>query len=107
MAVIKKVHVVDLKGKFRVMPAMVELAPGDTLRIVNHTGEDLAWVVSDPSLFSCEVGDIVKRKGAGKLHEGRVVDRKATPGPHDYQVVMLKSGKKARGNSDPMVIIDI
>ncbi len=107
MTAIKKVHVVDLKGRFRVLPPMVELVPGDTLRIVNHTGEDLAWVVSEPSLFSGEVGEIVKRKSAGNPPQGRVVSKEATPGPHDYQIVMLKSGKKARGNSDPMIIIDM
>jgi len=87
---------------------MVELRRGETLHIVNHTGEDLAWVVSEPSLFSGEVGDIVKKKAGGKPnHAARVVAGNAMTGPHDYQVVMLKSGKKARGNSDPMIIIDM
>jgi hypothetical protein len=51
------------------------------------------------------VGDVVKKKG-GNPHAGKAVGNSAKEGVYDFQVVMLKTGKKAKGHSDPMVIID-
>jgi hypothetical protein len=105
-----KVHVYqDSDGEFRVFPPVVVLtgraaANTDDLTVVNHTGEDLIWNVPagpfDPANSHAEtVG-----KGGGKSaapQNARQADV-ATP----YVIFMLQSGKKATGNSDPVIIVE-
>lgn len=105
-----KVHVVERNSEFLVWPPIVELEQGDSLEIVNTTAEDLAWAVPAGAFGPDAWAEAVQKRG-GKGHTPKQVpprggNQSATPGPYEYQIVMLKSGKKAKGNSDPMVIID-
>jgi hypothetical protein len=99
----KKIHVFDRAGEFVVEPAMTEITNAtDIVRLVNNTTEDLVWKVDDPIPFGAIILEVVQ---AGKMSGAK----NAVAGVNsrsDFQVLMVKSGKKARGNSDPTIIID-
>ena len=103
----KKVTVVFKDGEFFVDPPVVTLkfrpsGGADTLKLSNRTDEDLIWNLEDPSPFGAPILELVKK--------GRVsADRKAkkAPGTYSYQVLLVRSGRKAKGNSDPVIIIEI
>jgi hypothetical protein len=109
----KKVHVyVDSEGEFRVWPPVIELdaAKGagnrDDLEFVNHTGEDI--VVTLPAGVVApapDVSNVVKnggKSGRKKAHSNGA----GTLRVHNYEVLMAASGKRAKGNSDPSIIIE-
>lgn len=104
------VHVFESDGEFRVHPSVIELrgdgGSTDDIKFVNHTDEDLVFYFR-PGLFDADgFAEPVKKKG------NRVTSKKAkSQGAGNttvstYQVVMMPSGKKARGGSDPVIIIE-
>jgi hypothetical protein len=101
----KKVMVIEKDGEFFVDPPAVELEfkPGaaDELKIINRTNEDLVWRVEDAAAFGAAVLEIVPRRKISVAKTAQNVS-----GVFDYQVLMIKSGKKAKGNSDPVIIIE-
>lgn len=104
----KRVHILERDGEFLVLPTMIEMTTADNLRIVNQTQEDLIWIVSPAAtgpFGNAQVADVVKAKG-GPLHIPKAASNAAALGVYEYQIIMLKSGKKAKGNSDPVIIID-
>ena len=103
-----KVYVVARDGEFFVFPPAIVLTDDDVLKIMNMTKEDLAFVVPTNDPFGTDVCDVVKKKGSNQPHGGRQVAKgqKQKPDVYTYQITMLQSGKKAKGNSDPMIIID-
>lgn len=104
----QKAHVVKRNDTFFVLPPMVDLSPGDKWKVVNHTAEDL-WLTISPLLIDDGSPNPVSisqsiasgRNSLLKIHNN------APLGAYEYQIIMLKSGTKAKGNSDPMVIIDM
>ena len=100
------VHVYkDSDGEFRVHPPLVILqtgAGGDKLEVSNHTEEDLFW--------SAPVGAFDANhphgNGVGKRQKKLSQNGAAAAGSYPYVVYMLQSGKKAKGNSDPMIIVE-
>jgi len=102
----KRVQIVEKDGEFYAEPGSIELDPGSpsnkTLKIVNRTGEDLTWVVTNTTLFGAVVAETVAARGISTL---KTVAAAAPAGVYEYQIIM-KSGKKAKGNSDPVIIID-
>jgi hypothetical protein len=72
------------------------------MKIVNRTGEECTWVVTNVTLFGGIVAEPIPAKGISSL---KTVAAAAPVGVYEYQVIM-KSGKKAKGNSDPVIIID-
>ena len=104
----KKVLVLFKDGEFVVDPPTVELeftggggGGGDQLRLVNRTNEDLVWSLEDTTAFGAPILEIVK---SNKLSPPKTVAN--VTGVFEYQVLMIKSGKKAKGNSDPVIIIE-
>src|SRR5262245_27190817 len=100
----KKVHVIAKGDEFIVDPPAVELdgQGGDQLKLVNRTQEDLVWSVQDTTAFGGgAVLEIVKSKRISPAKTAQNVS-----GVFEYQVLMIKSGKKATGNSDPVIIIE-
>src|SRR5262245_37102068 len=97
----KKVMVIEKDGEFLVDPPAVELEfkPGnaDELKLINRTSEDLVWRVEDATAFGAAVLEIVQRR---KISGAKVVQN--VSGVFEYQVLMVRSGKKATGNSDPV-----
>jgi hypothetical protein len=103
----KKVTVVFKDGEFFVDPPVVTLkfrsrGDADTLKLSNRTDESLVWNVEDAAPFGAPVLELIKK---GKV--SHVKSAKKAPGTYAYQVLLVKSGEKARGNSDPVIIIEI
>lgn len=103
---IRTVHVVEHGDEYLVIPAALIMAPGDTFKIVNHTDEDLAWVVTDNRLLGTDgpYCERVAKKSAHKPHAGKDVGR--TNGVYRYKLLVGNDGTEAKGHSDPMIIID-
>jgi hypothetical protein len=111
------VVVVERNGEFFVEPPMVIMSkpkagpppvPGDSIMIINTTSEDLVLRIEAPGVFGAAAVLRVLAKrggGAGSRFVGDVQNG-AADGEYPYQVLMIQSGKKAKGNSDPMIIID-
>jgi hypothetical protein len=100
----KKVHIIARGDEFIVDPPAVELdgtGGGDQLKLVNRTHEDLVWSVQDTTAFGAAVLEIVKSKKISSPKTAQNVS-----GVFEYQVLMIRSGKKAKGNSDPVIIIE-
>jgi hypothetical protein len=103
----KSVRVVFENDEFKVVPPKVKLKfnkrdkIGDQLTLENRAGEELVWILQDPRPFGQEVLEIVKN---GKDSPERTA--RDAPGEYPYQVLMISSGKKAKGNSDPVIIIE-
>lgn len=108
----KRVHVYQADGEFRVHPPVIELdgtpgmGSGDKLEVVNHTTEDVVCYFEGGLLDVNPVSEPVK-KGGGKSNQKKA----HTQGAGNikmgaYHVFMVQSGKKAKGNSDPMMIIE-
>jgi hypothetical protein len=120
MARSRKVHVVERNGEFFVEPPVIDLngvavpanggqgqpgQPAETLRLVNHTDEDLLWVVADATLFNG--GAFTLQVSAKSMSPVKTpVNTQGFAGFTRYQVLMLQSGKKAKGNSDPVIIVE-
>lgn len=108
-----KIHVYqDSDGEFRVYPPvlLVDAANGagnrDDVEFVNHTAEDMVFFAG-PGVFAATAEGAPAAKnggksGAKKSHSSGAGQTKL----HTYQVFMVQSGKKAKGNSDPILIID-
>jgi hypothetical protein len=105
MAKKRKVLVLFKDGEFVVDPPTVELefqgGNGDQLRLVNRTNEDLVWSLEDAAAFGAPILEIVKSNKLSPLKTAANIT-----GVFEYQVLMIKSGKKAKGNSDPVIIIE-
>ena len=108
-----KIHVYqDSDGEFRVYPPVivVDAANGagnrDDVEFVNHTTEDMVYFAG-PGVFSAapEGAPAAKnggKSGAKKSHSSGAGQTKL----HTYQAFIVQSGKKAKGNSDPVLIVD-
>ena len=108
-----KAHVfLDSDGEFRVYPPVIvaDAANGagnrDDIEFVNHTDEDMVFFV-EAAVFSAapDAGTAPKhggKSGAKKVHSSGAGQSVL----HTYQVFMVQSGKKAKGNSDPVIIVE-
>jgi hypothetical protein len=106
----QKVHIYkDSDGEFRVYPPVVVLGGDanasltDDLTLVNHTEEDLLWYVP-PGPFDAANphSEPVKKGGKSASAKNALKVDVATT----YAVFMIQSGKKAKGNSDPVIIVE-
>jgi len=117
---VKKAYVYkDSDDEFRVFPPVIVLgagAPGnnpDKFQLINTTDEDLIWHVG-PGAFNAggPTNEGVDKKkppqGGGNPKPGKGAEyAPVEDGSYSYVVIMLGSGKKAKGNSDPVIIIDV
>jgi hypothetical protein len=102
----KKVNVEFKDGKFIADPPVVRLkfnhkTGGDELTLSNRTDEDVIWNLEDPTAFGAPILEVVKSRKKSTPRTARNVK-----GEFHYQVLMIKSGRKAKGNSDPVIIIE-
>ena len=105
MAAKIRVHVVKAGSDFFVQPAIVTAEQGDSLRLVNVTDEDMVFYISDPTplKFATDQTKFVK---AGKKDKIELATAATDNLRFEFQIMMVKSGVKAKGNSDPVLIID-
>jgi hypothetical protein len=103
----KKVHVTESDGEYRVHPPLVELdgAAGDQMVIKNNTDDDLVIYVGAKVFHATD--PVAKPIEAGKKVTLTAVTQGAgNSNAYSYQVIAPKSGKKAKGNSDPVIIVE-
>ena len=103
----KRVQIIERDGEFYAEPPYIELDPGSgnnsKMKIVNRTDQECTWLVTNTTLFQ---GGIVAEPVAAKsLSAVKTINNAVPAGVYEYQVIM-KNGKKAKGNSDPVIIID-
>jgi hypothetical protein len=104
----KKVHVFENDGEYRVHPPTVELDGSggntDDLDIVNHTGEELLFYFG-PGLFDNGAHSAtIPKNGNKKTNKAKSQGSKGKAAT--YKIFGVDSGKKAKGNSDPVIIIE-
>ena len=101
----EKVYVYkNSSGEYRVHPAVVVLGGGDKVRIVNATGVTLT--VKLPAGAS-KPNDPVEVDIPAEKHEDIRSRSQGFGKTRAYSyTVATASGKKARGNSDPILIIE-
>lgn len=107
--VTKEVVVYETEDEYRVYPGseVLDAGNGDKLMVTNQTDEELIFFASaeafdntnKPTLELVPANDSVTTKAAKSRGPGK--KRVFT-----YQVIAPKSGKKAQGNSDPIIIIE-
>lgn len=101
-----KVHVVKSGQDFFVQPAIVAVEKNDQLRIINATEESLVFHVKDTAILKTDT-DQTKVVAKNDRVTIDLTGNTLTDGKQfEYQIFMLESGKKAKGNSDPVLIID-
>ena len=105
----KKVHVFENEGEYRVHPPAVTLDGSggntDDLDIVNHTGEEIIFYFG-PGLFaSTALFDTVAKNGGNKK-TNKAKSQGSSGKAAAYKIFGVESGKKAKGNSDPVIIIE-
>jgi hypothetical protein len=103
----RKVHVYESSdNEYRVEPPLIEVRQTtDTMKVRNHSNDDLLFYViggafnaANPQLVPLPpktlttIGSPVLQGVAGTLYA--------------YQIINPKNGKKAKGNSDPVLIVE-
>lgn len=110
MANTKKVNIYAADGEYRVYPPVIELDGSggntDDIEFFNDTDEDAIFYFGpglfDNGSFSEPVEKGKKKKTSKKAKSQGPGNRKAAT----YQIVLMPSGKKARGQSDPVIIVE-
>ena len=102
----KKVKVYVFKetagiDSYRVYPGIVVLAKNDELELVNVSGADAHWKVPAGPFSEAPSNDLVKNK------HGKTKTVPNTAAAQAVEYVVEVDGKKAHGNSDPVIIIDL
>ena len=87
--------------EYRVYPGVVVLEKNDELELVNVSGDEATWKMP-AGPFS---GEAVTEKVPNKKGKTKKVLADAEAQAVEY--VVLVKGKKAQGNSDPVIIIDL
>lgn len=105
--VIKKVHIFENDGEYRVHPATTQLDANnnDEIEFVNHTIDQDVVFYFGPGLVDTDGFAEAVPKNKPKKKKAK----QSTPGNFrisSYQVILLPSCKRAKGNSDPVIIID-
>jgi len=95
------------KGQsFIARPAKAPLRPGDTFILENKTDQPMVFRLESRVPFGnqrrlVEVGErgkTMKRRARRPSWRGQR--------EYPYQILMIESGRKAKGNSDPVIVID-
>ena len=101
------------KGEYRVWPPMVRIKHGDDLEVANITGKAIEVRFGKDVMEDPDTGepDPDAKMPVDNGHKGqRRVHAEAAIGAHEYLVVVKskkgKRNKKAKGNSDPVMIVE-
>lgn len=102
MAQTVKVYIVTRDSEFLVVPPAVALTHNDSFQIVNLTDQDFEWSMG-PEPFGAPIDHEPVKKGA---NPAKPVKTNKLLAFYSYELATKIGGKKARGNSDPIIIID-
>ena len=98
------VYVYESDGELRVFPPVVVLKTNDSsLEIVNMSDEDVSWTVPK-SVFP---GKHNKDLNPGQRHSHPNQPKTGDKGVTRHWVTGKDSARRAKGNSDPIIIIDM
>jgi hypothetical protein len=102
----KKVHVYENDDEYRVHPPVIELDGGvpDDLIVRNNTGDDLVVYFPAKSVNAAPLAVSLEKNK--KITVTALSQTAGNSNAFPYQVIAPKSGKKAKGNSDPVLIIE-
>lgn len=106
------VYVVDVDGELRVIPPITK-ADGsgnagnrDKLVLHNNTTEDFVFCFGPRSVHAANPTFINVAPGGTSAPTEVITKGNGNAELFTYQAVAYKSGKKAKGNSDPILIIE-
>lgn len=98
-------------GEYRVFPPAVVLKGNEELEITNTTDEDLEWWVKDQNsdALNPKRGKVGKHKKTTKGEAGKAKPHnEPTAYPYIVEMTLADATKeKAKGNSDPVIIIEM
>lgn len=100
----KKVFVYENEDALVVYPPVIVLTTGDSLVVVNATEENLDWDVPAGVFGNNPHSEKVLQKGNSAP---KAVPGGATATASTYQVKGRSTKRKGKGNSDPVIIIDM
>ena len=106
------VYAYEADGEIRIFPPVITLdATGggpttpDEIDLVNATDEDLFWFVPANLLGANEVAEpVAKNKKTGKKAPNKTTANNVRKGA--FIVIGQTTGRKGKGNSDPVIIIE-
>ncbi len=103
----RKVHVYESSDNdYRVEPKLVELRQGtDTLKVRNHSNDELVFFVTSGA-FNAGTPQVTSLPPKTLTTIGVPINQATSGTLYVYQVMHPKSGKKAKANSDPVLIIE-
>jgi hypothetical protein len=96
--VYKETKLID---EYRVYPGVVVLEKNDELELVNVSGDEATWEVPAGPFTAQPSSDPVANK------HGKTKTVLANADAQAVEYVVKVNGKKAHGNSDPVIIIDL
>ena len=103
----KRVHVFESDGEYRVHPPLIELdgTVPDSLVVRNNTGEDLVVYFPAKSVNLTDPVALPLEKNK-KITVTAASQTAGNSNAYSYQVIAPKTAKKAKGKSDPVLIIE-
>jgi hypothetical protein len=103
----RKVHVYETSDhEYRVEPPIIEVTKiTDTLKIRNHSNDDLVFYVTGGA-FHTSNAVVIPLPPKALTVIGSPVLQGSNGTQYDYTIINPKNGKKAKGNSDPALIVD-
>jgi hypothetical protein len=103
----RRVHVYESSdNEYRVEPPMIEVSQAtDTMTVRNHSDDDLVFYVIGGA-FSAANPLVIPLPPKTLTTIGSPVLQAATGKLYNYQILNPQNGKKARGNSDPVLIVE-
>jgi hypothetical protein len=106
---VRKVHIYESDDEYRVHPPVLELGSNpsglDEIIFKNHTKDDLVVVIPKNAVGAGDPTSFILDKSGGKKQIPTFAQG-GNANAFPYQVIAPKSGKKAKGNSDPVLIIE-
>jgi len=103
------VYVYESDGELRVHPPLVTADSNgpDKLVLHNNTNEDLVFCFGPKSLHATDpTFHGVNSKGTATTGPVKSQGGAGSAEMFPFQVVAFRAGKKAKGNSDPMLIVE-
>jgi hypothetical protein len=103
----RKVHVYESSDhEYRVEPPLIEVKQTtDTLKIRNHSNDNLLFYV-DAGPFHAANAQVTPLPPKSLTTIGSPILQGSSGAQYSFHVINPKNGKKAKANSDPVIIVD-
>lgn len=103
----RKVHVYESsENEYRVEPPLIEVRQTtDSLKVRNHSNDELVFYVA-AGAFNNATPQVVPLPPKTMTTIGSPVVQATTGTLYAYQILQPRTGKKAKANSDPVLIVE-